>query len=309
MENSIIEARDLRKSFDKNQALRGIDLNVKEGEIFGLVGPDGAGKTTLIRILAGILSYDSGEARVMGKDLRDRIEGIRQEIGYVSQRFRLYGDLTVGENINFFESLFPGGSDSARRKEKLLDFIGLSRFTERLASNLSGGMKQKLALLCALIHNPRLLLMDEPTTGVDPVSRREFWEIVFKLQEQGLTVMASTPYMDEAEQFDRVALIRRGVFLQVGTADEIRKSVPGEVAEIQCSQPALVRKILKTSFPGKEVELFGDKVHLFVDKADDKALNEIRKILDSKGVIIQEVSPSPYSIEDVFLAVSDENNN
>ena len=204
-------------------ALEGIDLEVRRGEVFGLVGPDGAGKTTLIRIVGGLLKVDEGEVEV------DR------PIGYIPQHFSLYRDLTVEENIDFFAGLY--GLSSATRKQELLESIGLERFRGRLAAALSGGMKQKLALLCCLVHSPKLLLMDEPTTGVDPVSRREFWSLVFSLQAQGHTVLASTPYMDEAEQFDRVALIHEGRFLCAGTTAEIKASVPGEVLELACERP------------------------------------------------------------------------
>jgi ABC-2 type transport system ATP-binding protein len=210
----------------------------------------------------------------------------------------------VEENIDFFMNIFPQHGDSKAKKKELLDFIGLAPFTKRLAANLSGGMKQKLALLCSLVHEPKLLLMDEPTTGVDPVSRREFWGTVFNLQKQGLTVLASTPYMDEAEQFDRVALINKGEFIRIGTVDQIRESVSGEVLEVMCSQPVKARDTLRGSSGINDVELFGDKIHVFVNKADKSITDAIVSRLKSAGVEPGDIRQVSYSIEDVFLKIS-----
>lgn len=304
MDNHIISIKNMFKNYVDVRALNGISLDIPKGEVFGIVGPDGAGKTTLIRILAGVLGYDSGEASVMGKDLRDDMDIIRNGIGYISQRFSLYGDLTVEENIDFFMDIFPKHGNSKQKKKDLLDFIGLAPFTDRLAANLSGGMKQKLALLCSLIHEPQLLLMDEPTTGVDPVSRREFWGTVFNLQKQGLTVLASTPYMDEAEQFDRVALINRGEFIRIGTVDYIRSSVTGEVIEIMCPYPVKARDVLRSTRGINDVELFGDKIHVFVNKVDEAITSVIVIKMKESNLEIGDIHKVPYSIEDVFLKIS-----
>lgn len=304
MENNIISINNLEKSYGSVQALKGISLNIPEGEIFGMVGPDGAGKTSLIRILAGVISYNSGDIRIMGIDPLKNLDKIRIDIGYISQNFSLYGDLTVEENIDFFMEIFPHNDQITARKKELLEFIGLAPFTKRLADNLSGGMKQKLSLLCSLIHSPRLLLMDEPTTGVDPVSRREFWNIVFQLQKKGLTVLASTPYMDEAEQFDRIALIHKGEFVRMGTIDEIRSSVPGLVIEVFCNKPFQARNALKGLTCISDVELFGDRIHVFAEKCNEAIINEISTTLAKSGIKSESVVPVPYSIEDIFLKVT-----
>ncbi|MCE1245438.1 MAG: ABC transporter ATP-binding protein [Firmicutes bacterium] len=304
MDNAVISIDNMWKSYADVKALRGISLEIPKGEVFGIVGPDGAGKTTLIRILAGVLHYDSGQAHMMGKSLKEDLDTIRNDIGYISQRFSLYGDLTVEENIDFFMDIYPRHKDAKAKKKELLDFIGLAPFTDRLTSNLSGGMKQKLALLCSLIHDPKLLLMDEPTTGVDPVSRREFWSTVFNLQKQGLTVLASTPYMDEAEQFDRVALINKGEFIRIGTVDQIRESISGEVIEVMCSQPVKARDVLKETRGINDVELFGDKIHVFVDTANESITSTIKSKLKESGLDSGEILKVPYSIEDVFLKIS-----
>ena len=304
MANNIISIKNLDKSYGNVHALKKLSLEIPRGEIFGIVGPDGAGKTTLIRILAGVIGYDSGNISIMGIDPKSGLDKIRVDLGYISQNFSLYGDLTVEENIDFFMEIFPPDKNANENKQKLLDFIGLAPFTGRLADNLSGGMKQKLSLLCCLIHNPKLLLMDEPTTGVDPVSRREFWSIVFQLQKQGLTVFASTPYMDEAEQFDRVALIHKGNFLRLGTVEEIRDSIPGKVLEVFCNKPFQARQALKKVPHVQDVELFGDMIHVFVDEFDKKLIDEISKNLLSAGIEPKSISPVPYSIEDVFLKIT-----
>lgn len=276
----MIRVADLRKSFGGTVALDGLSFEVRKGEVFGLVGPDGAGKSTLLRILAGILARDAGTVEVA------------RPLGYIPQRFSLYTDLTVEENIDFFAGLY--GLRGGQRKEELLRSIGLERFRTRLAANLSGGMKQKLALLCCLVHSPKLLLMDEPTTGVDPVSRREFWSLVFALQGQGHTVLASTPYMDEAEQFDRVALIHKGRFVTLGTTQEIKQEVPGVVLELACAKPFEARQRLSPM----EVELFGDRVHIFLKQDTPQDRESILQRVPGQ------LKRIPYSIEDVFLRLS-----
>ncbi|GMU51663.1 MAG: hypothetical protein AMXMBFR33_08090 [Candidatus Xenobia bacterium] len=295
----MIRARNVSFAYGPNQALNQLDFEVPEGEVFGLVGPDGAGKTTLLKLIAGILPVQQGELLVMGEDVGRTQVLVRQAIGYIPQRFSLYRDLTVEENVDFFARLYPAQPDSVKLKQELLEMVDLARFKTRLADQLSGGMKQKLALLCSLIHRPRLLLMDEPTTGVDPVSRREFWGLVFELQKSGLTVMASTPYMDEAEQFDRVALIHQGRFVRLGSTDQIRASLPGFVLEVECDAPFRARAAL----PGYEVELFGDRVHVFVNELEG-AVESVRGLLFKAGIQASRIEHVPYSIEDVFLRVT-----
>ena len=290
---NLLELEGLCKNYGPIQALRGVSFQLQRGEVFGLVGPDGAGKTSLIRILAGLLQPDSGrvERKYYGS------------VGYIPQRFSLYTDLSVEENINFFADVY-GLRNYKQRRDDLLDQIGLGRFRKRLAEQLSGGMKQKLALCCSLIHEPGLLLMDEPTTGVDPVSRREFWSIVFRLQRQGLTVLSSTPYMDEAEQFDRVALIDKGQFLRLGTAAEVRASVPGTVLSVLVENPYEAREILRQQQLSQEVELFGDSLHLVLPHGSPVTAEQVHQVLTQHGLKVRQLRPIDFSIEDIFLKVA-----
>ncbi|MBS2037671.1 ABC transporter ATP-binding protein [bacterium] len=290
---SFLVLQDLVKDYGDVRALRGITLAVERGEMFGLVGPDGAGKTSLIRIAAGLLKASAGRL----------IQGFQGTVGYIAQRFSLYRDLSVQENVNFFADVY-GLRGYAARRDALLEQIGLGPFRHRLAEQLSGGMKQKLALCCSLIHEPDLLLMDEPTTGVDPVSRREFWSIVFHLQRQGLTVLSSTPYMDEAEQFDRIALLHEGKILRMGTADEVKASVPGTVLSVLVENPYQAREILRTRGVSQEVELFGDSLHVVLAPDSPLRADEIRTLLAEQGLAVRQVRPVDFSIEDVFLKVA-----
>jgi ABC-2 type transport system ATP-binding protein len=222
-----IEARDLHKKFDSVEALRGVSLSVAEGTLAGLIGADGAGKTTLLRILVTLLCPDKGGAMVLGKNVEKEIAAIRSVVGYMPQRFSLYGDLSVRENLKFFADVFGiGPTERKIRMERLLSFSRLGPFVNRRAARLSGGMKQKLALSCALIHTPRLLVLDEPTTGVDPVSRKEFWDILFELKRQGITLLVSTPYMDEAALCDTLVLLHQGSVMRSGTPRDLVAGYP-----------------------------------------------------------------------------------
>ncbi|MDD5348279.1 MAG: ABC transporter ATP-binding protein [Candidatus Omnitrophica bacterium] len=218
-----VEARALTKKFEAVTAVSGLDLQVKPGEIFGLVGPDGAGKTTTLRILSTAMEQTNGEAFVLGLNVKNQEEAIRDRIGYMPQRFSLYGDLSVQENIDFFADIYgvPRGEERQRKAEELLKFTGMLQFTARRAAKLSGGMYKKLALACMLIHTPEVLFLDEPTLGVDPISRREFWRILYGLK--GVTIIVSTPYMDEAERCNRIGLVRDGKLLACDTPEEIKK--------------------------------------------------------------------------------------
>ena len=300
-----IRVRDLRKRYSTGvEALRGLDLSVQTGQLYGVVGPDGAGKTTLLKVLAGVLSFQAEEARVLGRPVPDGLAQVRHHIGYLPQRFSLYGDLTVEENLGFYAALYPPGPEGGRTRQELLEKIGLARFRDRLAAKLSGGMKQKLSLLCNLVHRPRLLLMDEPTVGVDPVSRREFWTLVFELQREGLTVLASTPYMDEAEQFDRVALLSEGCLLREGTPAELRASVPGVVLELVCPQPFQAARCLEGAPGIQDVQLFGDRLHLFPAQDAPALRQALEQRLGQAGLQIQRLRVVPFSIEDVFLRLT-----
>jgi len=221
----IIQVENLTKNFGSVQALNGVSLNVKQGDIYGLLGPDGAGKTTLIRILSTVMESGTGKVLVCGQDVQQQYEEIKEEIGYMPQRFGLYEDLTVLENLNFFADIFGLSKQSRQpRFERFLGFSALLPFQNRLAGNLSGGMKQKLGLACVLIHHPKLLLLDEPTNGVDPVSRREFWEILAEMKKEGLTIFVSTAYMDEASLCDHVSLMHHGHIIKSDTPQNIKGS-------------------------------------------------------------------------------------
>ena len=292
--SAVISVSSLRHSYGARQALDGIDFEVKSGESFGLVGPDGAGKSTLLKLVVGLLQVQTGTLDV------DSGPGS----GYIPQRFSLYPDLSVGENIDFFARLY-GLRDFAERKRDLLEFVDMLRFESRLAAQLSGGMKQKLALAAALIHQPTLLVMDEPTTGVDPVSRREFWNVVFGRQKEGLTVLASTPYMDEAEQFDRVMLLDGGRCLRMGTTAEIKASIPGGVLHLRTPGLHQARKLLFGAPGIDDVQLFGESLHIFVAQADRSACDHVRSLLEEENLEITHLEPTAYSIEDVFLKISE----
>lgn len=290
---TLLDLEDVTRTYGDVEALRGVSLQLQQGEVFGLVGPDGAGKTTLIRIVAKLLAPTSGSVKRF----------FQGTVGYISQRFSLYRDLSVRENVNFFADVY-GLKNYEKRRDHLLEQIGLGAFPHRLGEELSGGMKQKLALCCSLIHEPDLLLMDEPTTGIDPVSRREFWGIVFHLQRQGLTVLSSTPYMDEAEQFDRLGLIHEGRLLRLGTADEIRASVPGRVVAIACERPYDARELIRARGISQEVELFGDSIHVVLEPQSAVTTEQLRALLDSEGLTVRHVAPAEFSIEDVFLKLA-----
>ncbi|HXX18303.1 MAG TPA: ABC transporter ATP-binding protein [Candidatus Acidoferrum sp.] len=292
----------LTKNFGEVRAVDGLSFDVRPGEIFGLVGPDGAGKTTTLRILAGVLDADSGAATVAGHDAVHDPEGAKNDLSYMSQRFGLYEDLTVDENIRFYADLF--GVERKRREQhsaELLAAAGLQEFRRRLAGNLSGGMKQKLGLVCALIHTPRVILLDEPTNGVDPVSRRDFWRILYSLIAGGVAILTSTSYLDEAERCHRVGLIYRGRMLFCDRPDELKKRFPGGVLVIRTSEPNLIRDALCTAAAAKNILLFGDRVHIFVDDAT-RRLPEIRTHLDAVGVAYTSVEPVTPSIEDLFVS-------
>ncbi|HOG93665.1 MAG TPA: ABC transporter ATP-binding protein, partial [Opitutaceae bacterium] len=260
---SAIRTHQLRRTFGERVAVAGLDLDVQPGEIFGLVGPDGAGKTTTMRMLTGILPPSGGSAEVAGCDVARDSEKLKDQIGYMSQRFGLYPDLSVAENIAFYADIYGvPRRELAARTERLLGFSNLTPFKHRLAGNLSGGMKQKLGLACALIHTPRVLFLDEPTNGVDPVSRRDFWRILYQLVRDGVTLFVSTAYLDEAERCNRLALLHEGRLLGLGTPDEVKRLMPGALLEIRTSAPRRTATLLRQHLHGATVGLFGDRVHV-----------------------------------------------
>jgi ABC-2 type transport system ATP-binding protein len=297
-----IEIQGLTKDFGPIRAIDGLDLRVEPGEMFALVGPDGAGKTTAIRILCGILKPTSGSVRVLGLDAVREAEKIKRRIGYLSQKFSLYGDLTIDENIEFFAEIHKVRDFTARREE-LLEFTRLSPFRGRLGDQLSGGMRQKLALACTLIHTPDLLLLDEPTTGVDPVSRRDFWKILSNLLKTGITILMTTPYLDEAERCSRVGLIHRGRILAADTPRGVKLLMKGTVVEIVCAEIRRAFAVLKDLAAAREVQLFGDRLNLVVDNpAEDIPAVEAR--LREEGIGILDRRIIPPSLENVFISVT-----
>jgi ABC-2 type transport system ATP-binding protein len=267
----VIQTENLTRSFKKVTAVNGLNLSVRRGEIFGLVGPDGAGKTTTIRMLCAIMDPTEGSAQIAGFDTVREPEPIKRRIGYMAQRFNLYGDLSVVENLDFFADVFQvRGRERKERKERLLQFARLTEFRKRRAAHLSGGMQKKLALACTLIHQPEIIFLDEPTTGVDPVSRREFWDILTELHLRGITIFVSTPYMDEAERCSRVALMYRGRIIVCDVPNRIKGLVSGELLEVRPSHLRRAAEVASAVDGVLEVQTYGDLLHVFVDSIADR---------------------------------------
>jgi ABC-2 type transport system ATP-binding protein len=296
-----IIVRDLVRSFPGVKAVDRLSFEVNYGEIFGLVGPDGAGKTTTMRILAGVLLPDAGSAQVAGFDVVREAERVKQNISYMAQRFGLYEDLTVDENIQFYASIYGvTRALCSERSGRLLQAADMLQFRTRLAGKLSGGMKQKLGLICALIHTPRVLLLDEPTNGVDPVSRRDFWKILYSLLEEGVAILASTAYLDEAERCHRVALMHQGRLLFCDQPDALKAKLGNRVISISTPDPRGVRTAIE-KLPGvHNVVLVGDGVHLFVDDAA-RTIPGLRTNMDEAKVSYASVEAVTATMEDVFV--------
>jgi ABC-2 type transport system ATP-binding protein len=284
-------------------AVDGLTLSVAQVELFGLVGSDGAGKTTTIRMLAGIMDPTEGTARVMGRHTVQEAEALKEEIGYMSQRFGLYPDLTVLENLHFYADIY--GLPRRGRDEKigrLLSFSNLTPFRKRLAGNLSGGMKQKLGLACALIHTPRVLFLDEPTNGVDPVSRRDFWRILYQLLREGVTVFVATAYLDEADRCNRVGLIHRGRILACDTPDNLRGLMRGTILEVRTPSPRRAALLLRERREKESVGIFGDRLHVVTHDAG-KTGTAIEAILRGEGIELQSLRTIEPTLEDVLVSV------
>ena len=295
------EVRGLTRRFRTLTAVDGLSFAVAPGELFGLVGPDGAGKTTTLRMLAGVLRPTEGDVSIQGVSIARDPEAMKHRIAYMPQRFGLYADLTVAENLLFYADLYEvPRAERPARLERLFRFSGLEPFRGRLAGQLSGGMKQKLALSCALIHQPEVLLLDEPTFGVDPVSRRDLWLIVHDMVAAGVTVIVSTAYMDEAERFDRVALLHRGRLLALDTPDALQAGLRGEMLEVRAERAREARDILRRLRLVRRAALFGDRVHLTVDSAAEAA-GPVRSALLVAGLAVEGVEPVEPSMEDVFI--------
>jgi ABC-2 type transport system ATP-binding protein len=294
------------KTYGAAPALRELSLSVDRGEMFGLIGPDGAGKTTTIRLICGLLKADAGSVRVFGRDpVREHLQ-VTQTIGYLSQRFSLYGDLTVDENIAFFAEIHGLQMNDRRirdRRTRLLELTQLEPFRGRIADQLSGGMKQKLALACTLVHEPQLIALDEPTTGVDPVSRREFWKLLSEFLSLGITILMATPYLDEAERCSRVALLHEGALLALDSPAALRTSLRGEVIEVIAGDRSRLTEAL-SSVPGVvDVQVFGERVHArFEPDAPLRDTARLTALLAEAGVLPESMRRVPTSLEDVFIA-------
>ncbi len=296
-----VETENLRKQFEELIAVNNVSFSVQRGEMFGLVGPDGAGKTTTIRMLCGVIRPSSGKATVLGYDLLTQSEQLKTQIGYLSQRFSLYGDLTVDENIEFFAEIHAVQNFKPRRDE-LLEFTRLTPFRNRLAEHLSGGMKQKLALACTLIHTPQLIFLDEPTTGVDPVSRRDFWRILSNLLKSGITIIMTTPYLDEAERCTGVALMNKSSLLVVDTPQKVKSLMKGEVVELVTDRIRAAFSILRQSGKAMEVQAFGDRLNIVVQD-HRKDIPVLQKLLMQKGIRVESWRVIPPSLENVFISL------
>ncbi len=300
---SIICAEHVRRTFKKTVALQSLDLNVERGELFGLVGPDGAGKTTTLRLFAAVMRPTAGRVCVAGFDSARQAEAIRARVGYMPQRFSLYPDLSVLENLDFFADIFEvNGHERRKRIEQLLAFAHLAPFVGRRTGQLSGGMQKKLALACTLIHRPEVLLLDEPTNGVDPVSRREFWDILTDLHISGVTIVISTPYMDESERCTRVGLLFKGEMIQEGTPAAIKAQVPGKVLELRLEPIDLARRVLSAHPQVLEVQVYGDLLHVFVEDVHT-AMPQLRTALEAARVHLSSLRATAPRMEEAFISL------
>jgi ABC-2 type transport system ATP-binding protein len=302
---TLVEVKDLFKSFGAVTALNGLSFSVKAGEIFGLVGPDGAGKTTCLRILCGLMTPTSGKAVVLGKDVAREPEAIKDQVGYMAQPARLYEDLTVQENIAFYAELYEVPRDRYRqRMDRLLEFSGLAPFTGRLFRNLSGGMKQKVGLSCSLIHTPKVLFLDEPTNGVDPVSRRDFWKLLYELRREKVTMVVASTYLDEADRCHRVAFLDKGKARMVMEPLELRKLLKVPLFNLTSSDRRKALGRLKTLAEVRNPYVFGTGIHFFL--SDQAHVPALKASLASEGlrdVVIELIQPS---LEDVYLSLLEE---
>jgi len=303
MSDAALDVRGLRKEFGPLVACADLSLELAAGQILGLVGPDGAGKTTVFRMLCGILEPTAGSALVAGHEVRRDPEGVKRAIGYLPQQFSLHRDLTIDENIRYIADLYcvPPGQWETRRDE-LLDTTYLTPFRKRLAGRLSGGMRQKLALVCSLIHRPQVLFLDEPTTGVDPVSRRDFWKILYDLPRQGVTIIISTPYMDEAVRCNQLAFMFEGRLLAYGTPVGLLGRMAGKVLAVRCPALREARLVLQRQPHVRSVEVFGDRLHVALQPG--VGVTEVRAALHEAGVDCQHLEEIEPSLEDVFMALT-----
>ena len=303
MNDYAVEVVNLTKTFDDFMAVDHINFTIRRGQIFGFLGPNGAGKTTTIRMLLGLITPTAGRATVLGFDIIHQVGEIQQRIGYMSQRFSLYDDLTVAENLNFF-----GGTYGVRRKRLqerkayVLAMAGLHGHENELAGNLSGGWRQRLALGCAILHEPEMIFLDEPTAGVDPISRREFWDLLYTLSDEGRTIFVTTHYMDEAEHCHRLAFIQRGCLVALGSPEEIKlEKMHGQVMEIDCAAPEVAMGVLRKTGLFDEVSLYGALIHVVAEGAEAHR-PQVKAALQEVGVEIRSMEAIAPSLEDVFIA-------
>lgn len=303
MAGAVVEASNLTRRFGRVAAVNGLDLEVEGGEIFGLIGPDGAGKTTTIRLLAGVMLPDAGSVRILGFDTRRQVERLRHLVGYMPQRFSLYGDLSVQENLGFVADVFGvRGPERRRRISRLLEFARLTEFAHRRAAALSGGMQKKLALAGTLVHAPKVILLDEPTTGVDPISRREFWDILANLHVEGVTILVSTPYMDEAERCSRVGLMFEGQIVECAAPGALHDRVPGDLLALWTPDVMGARKAVASVAGVLEVQTYGELLHVFVEDADEQ-LPSVLAALQVAGVPILDAKRTMPRVEEAFISL------
>jgi len=304
-----IESSNLTRKFDRVIAVNNLSLSIEEGEIFGFLGPNGAGKSTTIRMLCGILQPTSGSATVGGYNIITEADKIKTIIGYMSQSFGLYQDLTVEENLAFFSKLYiTDRKEAARKREEIIETTGLGKYLKYLAANLSGGWKQRLALACAVVHRPRILFLDEPTAGIDPVSRRIMWDFLYDLARNGMTLFVTTHYMEEAERCNKIGFIWEGNLVAYDTPQGIKDNFNlYQIIKIQCKKINEVFKLLQGHELIKDINIYGDALHLAVDSAEG-AMPVLNHFLKEKAIKINEMNIISPSIEDVFVALSKQSN-
>lgn len=300
-----IETAGLTKRFGDFTAVEQVDFYIPKGEIFGLLGPNGAGKTTIIRMLCGILRPTNGHASVLGYDISKKPDEIKKRIGYMSQKFSLYNDLTASENIAFYASIYGvPRKEQPQRVAELIELAGLKTHKKELTRNLSGAWRQRLALSCAIVHRPPMLFLDEATAGVDPVSRREFWDFIYEMAGEGVSVLATTHYMDEAEYCNTIGMMYRGKLIAVASPDALRENINGTLIQVDCKNPAQAAQILE-SFPGVvDSSLHGAQAHVLLESA--KLRKKVKKVLVESGIEVHKIEKIQPSLEDVFISMIEE---
>jgi len=297
-----VEIRNLEKRYGDLLVLKNLSLEIEKGSIFGIVGPDGSGKSTLLKTICGLLNFEKGEIRILGKNLKEDFNLIKKRIGYLSQEFSLYEDLTVDENIEFFGKIYRI-KDWKERREKILEFTNLTPFRKRLAEKLSGGMKKKLALACTLIHEPEIFILDEPTLGIDPVSRMEIWKIIFQLSEEGLTIILSTSYIDEAERCNKIAIIYNGEILYSGEPDFVKK-MKRRVLNLTLKEPLKAFDFLKSKI-SEDIVISGDRIKIITENLEETK-RRVEKILGENHIKIHDIQINPLSLEDYLVSILSE---